>query len=190
MNEIFELLRQKERRILAVLCLFLALALLFYVFIARGMKDSYTRDQNRLAVQARSFQTTDADRQEKKTAWRRWRLALKDMEELRSEYFYEGETISQDMRRDIVAIFQETGIPVPDIRYVYSEGTDRQLGGATATFQISGPYALIKRFVYEVEHFPRFLIVEKVDFVDIQRQSGALKLKITLAGYFENDNEE
>jgi Tfp pilus assembly protein PilO len=64
------------------------------------------------------------------------------------------------------------------------------LGGATATFQISGPYALIKRFVYEVEHFPRFLIVEKVDFVDIQRQSGALKLKITLAGYFENDNEE
>ena len=188
MNEIFEQLRQKERRILVVLCLLLSLALLFYVFIARGMKESYTQDQDRLAVQARNFQTVDAVRQEKKAEWRRWRLALKDMEGLRTEYFYAGETISQDMRRDFVEIFQEVGIPVPDIRYTYSEGTDRQLGGTTATFQISGPYALIKRFIYAVELFPKFLIVEKVDFVDVQRQSGALKLKVTLAGYYEKDN--
>ena len=189
MNEIFELLRQKERRLLLVLGLLLSLALVFYVFIARGMKESYTQAQNRLAAQARNFQTLDTARQEKKTEWRRWRLALKDMERLSDEYFYVGETISQDMRRDIVAIFREASIPVPDIRYLYSEGTDQQLGGATATFQISGPYALIKRFIYTVEHFPRFLILEKVDFVDIQRQSGALKLKITLAGYYEKGNE-
>ncbi len=188
MNEIFELLRQKERRVLVVLCLLLSLALLFNILIARGMKESYIQAQDRLAAQARNFQTVDAVRLEKKAEWRRWRLALKDMEGLRTEYFYDGETISQDMRRDIVEIFREVGIPVPDIRYFYSEGTDQQLGGATATFQISGPYALIKRFIYAVEHFPKFLIVEKVDFVDVQRQSGALKLKITLAGYYEKDN--
>ena len=189
MKEIFEQLRQKERRLLIVLCLLLSLALIFYIFIARGMKESYTQAQERLAAQSRNFQTLDASRQEKKVEWRRWRLALKDMEGLRSEYFYDGETISQDMRRDILSIFREADIPVPDIRYLYSEGTNQQLGGATATFQISGPYALIKRFIYAVEHFPKFLIVEKVDFVDVQRQSGALKLKISLAGYYEKDNE-
>ena len=189
MKEIFELLRQKERRLLIVLCLLLSLALVFYIFIARGMKESYTQAQDRLAAQALNFQTLDAARLEKKVEWRRWRLALKDMEILRGEYFYVGETISQDLRRDIVAIFRETDIPVPDIRYLYSEGTNQQLGGATATFQISGPYALIKRFIHAVEHFPKFLIVEKVDFVDVQRQSGALKLKLTLAGYYEKDKE-
>jgi hypothetical protein len=188
MNEIFEQLRQKERRVLVVLCLLLSLALLFYIFIARGMKESYTQAQDRLTAQARNFQKVDAVRQENKAEWRRWSLALKDMEGFHTEYFYAGETISQDMRRDIVEIFQETGIPVPDIRYIYSEGADRQMGGATATFQISGPYALIKRFIYAVELFPKFLIVEKVDFVDVQRQSGALKLKVTLAGYYEKDN--
>jgi hypothetical protein len=132
MNEIFELLRQKERRVLVVLCLLLSLALLFNILIARGMKESYIQAQDRLAAQARNFQTVDAARLEKKAEWRRWRLALKDMEGLRTEYFYDGETISQDMRRDIIEIFREVGIPVPDIRYFYSEGTDQQLGHGSA----------------------------------------------------------
>ena len=188
MNEIFEMLRLKERRVLFVLCLLLILALLFYIFIARGMKDSYGQVQERLTAQTRNFQTVDAERQEKKKEWSRWRRALKDVEELRTEYFYEGETISQNMRLDLLRILRKVGIPVPDIRYIYSEGKDGPLGGATATFQISGPYALIKRFVYEVEHFPRFLILEKVDFVDVQKQSGVLKLKITTAGYYDRED--
>ena len=56
----------------------------------------------------------------------------------------------------------------------------------TATFQISGPYHLMKRFVHSVEIFSKFLIVEKIDFADINMQSGGLKLKIVLAGYYED----
>ena len=185
MNEIFEMLRLRERRLLLALSLLLTLALLFYVFIARGMKESYTLAHDRLTAQTRTYQSVEDERGGKEAEWSRWSQALEDMASLRSEYFYSGETISQDMRQDIVQIFREVGIPVPDICFVYSEGSDRQLSGATATFQISGPYALIKRFVHAVERFPRFLILEKVDFVDIQKQSGVLKLKVTVAGYYD-----
>lgn len=186
MNELIELLRQKERRFLAALSLLLVLALLFYVFIARGMKGSYSQAEASFNLKTKRFQEIDAERQAAKREWRRWRLAIKDVDALRDGYFYKAETIAQDMRRDIAEIFKETGIPVPDIRYAYIAGSDRAIGGETATFQIAGPYSLIKRFIHGVESFPRFLIIEQIDFVDIQRQSQALRLKITLGGYYEN----
>ena len=186
MNGIIDLLRQKERRFLAALSLALVLALLFYIFIARGMKGSYSQAEASFRLKTKRFQEIDAERQAAKREWRRWRLAEKDVEALRGGYFYQAETIAQDMRRDIAQIFQETGIPVPDIRYAYTAGSDLTIGGETATFQIAGPYSLIKRFIHGVEQFPRFLIIEQIDFVDIQRQSQALRLKITLGGYYEN----
>jgi len=184
MNGIFDLLRQKERRFLTVLTLLLALILLFDIFIARGMKNTYTQTAASLRSKTRVFQELDQVRQEAKREWRRWRLAYRDIDQLKEGYFYTAETIAQDMRRDIAQLFQETGLPVPDIRYAYISDTDQKIGGETATFQISGPYSLIKRFIHTVEHFPRFLIIEQIDFVDVQRQSQALRLKITLGAYY------
>jgi len=186
MNVIFDLLRQRERRVLVLLCILLTLAGIFYVFVARGMKGTYVQSKTELAAKRQKFEELDLVRKDKKAEWRRWRMAFKDMEELRSGYFYAAETVSQEMMRDIAQIFQNIGLPVPEVRYTYVESTDRRMGGAMAIFQFSGPYSLIKRFIHDIEHFPRFLTIEQIDFVDIQRQSGTLRLKVTLAGYYED----
>jgi Tfp pilus assembly protein PilO len=186
MNVIFDLLRQKERKVLALLCILLTLAGMFYVFVARGMKGSYLQSAAALTAKRQKFEELDLVRKEKKAEWRQWRLALKDMEDLRTGNFYTAETVSQEMMRDIAQIFQNIGLPVPEVRFTYVESTDQRRGGALAIFQFSGPYALIKRFIHGIEHFPRFLVLDQIDFMDIQRQSGALRLKVTLAGYYED----
>jgi hypothetical protein len=186
MNEIFDLMRQKERKALLVLFLLLALALLFYIFIARGLKGSYAQAEVGLATRKKAFQEIDDERKAQKIEWRQWQMAYKDIDKLRNRYFYSRDTISQDLRGDIARIFQGARIPVPDIRYSYSEHGDQKISSGIATFQISGPYVQIKRFIFGVEKFPKFLILEKIDFVDINQAAGVLKLKITLAGYYEN----
>jgi cell division protein FtsB len=186
MNEIFDLMRQKERKALLVLLLLLAAALLFYIFIARDLKGSYTQAEEGLASKREAFQRLDAERKDQKLEWRQWQQASKDIDKLRNRYFYSPDAIAQDMRRDIARIFQGADIPVPDIRYSYTEHGDQKIASGIATFQISGPYVQIKRFIFRVEKFPKFLILEKIDFVDISQAAGVLKLKITLAGYYEN----
>ncbi len=183
---IFDLLRQKERQVLILLCILLTLVGMFYVFVARGMKDAYLQSTTALNAKRQKFEELDKIRRDKKSEWRHWRVALKDMEDLRTNNFYSAETVSQEMMRDIAQIFQNIGLPVPEIRFTYVESTDRRLGGALAVFQFSGPYSLIKRFIHGVEHFSKFLVLDQIDFVDIQRQSGALRLKVTLAGYYED----
>jgi Tfp pilus assembly protein PilO len=179
-------MRQKERRLLLILGILVAVAMLFYVFVARGMKGSFAQAQRALDAKQSAYDKLEAARAARKAEWNSWNQALQDMESLRNGYFYPPDTISKDLRRDIAQIFRETGIPVPDIRYSYSQKSDDRIGNGLAIFQISGPYSLIKRFIFGVESFPRFLILEQVDFVDINQATGMLRLKITLAGYYEN----
>ncbi len=171
---------------MGILCILAAVALLFYVFFARGVKGNYSRTQRELDTAEMNYQESDSLRNDNKVEWLQWEQTDTDLEELRSKYFYTRETISQDLRQDIEDIFAGIGIPTPDIRYDYRENTKEKIAKVTTTFQISGPYHLMKRFVHSVEKFSKFLIVEKVDFTDINMQSGGLKLKIVLAGYYED----
>ena len=186
MREIISLLRQKERKTVGVLFILAVAALLFYVFFARGVKGGYARTQRELQTVQSAFNKADSVRNEKKAEWERWEQTSLDLKELRSEYFYSKGTISHDLRQDIEDIFAGIGIPTSDIRYSYQEQDQDIIAKVTATFQVSGPYYLMKKFVHSIEKFPKFLIVEKIDFADINVQSGGLKLKIVLAGYYEN----
>lgn len=186
MKEIFSLLRQKERNFLGVLCLLLLVALTFYIFFGRGMKGSSIRAQNALANKQKQFKTVNAEKEMQEKEWGKWQQTVLDLDELSNTYFYKRTNISQEFRKDIEEIFTETGIATPPIRYEYQEKTLEKIDKATATFNITGPYPLLKNFVYIVENFPKFLIVERIDFMDINTQAGSLNLKIVLVGYYED----
>jgi hypothetical protein len=44
----------------------------------------------------------------------------------------------------------------------------------------------MKKFIFEVERHPKFLMIEKIDFEDISAQGGEIELVIILAGYYES----
>ena len=171
---------------MGALSILAAVALLFYIFFARGVKGGYARTQRELGTVQSAYKKADGIRNEKRAEWDLWEQTFVDLEEMRSEYFYSKETISQGLRQDIEEIFAGIGILTPNIRYSYQEKAQDKIAKVTATFQISGPYYLMKKFVHSIEKFPKFLIMEKIDFADINMQSGGLKLKITLAGYYED----
>jgi hypothetical protein len=57
---------------------------------------------------------------------------------------------------------------------------------ARVSFTLAGPYVSLKRFIHQVEIHPKFLMIERVDFRDIDTQSGQIELNLVLAGYYEN----
>jgi hypothetical protein len=56
----------------------------------------------------------------------------------------------------------------------------------SATFNLRGSYVSLKRFIHTVEEFPKFLLIERIDFLDIDTARDALVLRVVLAGYYES----
>ncbi len=185
MKELFNLLKPGERKILSVLALVFVIALLVYFSFVRGAKTAYLRSLDSLSAGQKNFEAIQLKRTQKKIELVKWNDALIDLDEINSQYFYKQPTVSQRLRRDLERIFERTNIQHSmKLSYSYVE-SNKEISQENATFEISGPYAEIKKFIYVVENFPRFLLLEKIEFQKIDARSGRLSLRLTLAGYYD-----
>jgi len=107
------------------------------------------------------------------------------MESFKDTFFYDEKTVSRALRLDLQRIFSEAGMNVPPLSYHYSDLEKVPIKKIAVTFNYSGTYDGLKRFLAIVERFKKFLAVEKIDFEKADAESGLLSLKMTLAGYYE-----
>jgi Tfp pilus assembly protein PilO len=187
MNGIFDLLDRKDRRILGALCLFLLLALIFLFVVALGEKRSHFNSLDRLALKKESAKEIEKARLNKNDEWLKWQKTLDDMKELRTKYFYKEEEGIAPLVRDTQQIINGARIRVSQKRYDYAEIKEDMYRIVRITFETTGSYTDLKKFIHSVETFPRFLVVQKIDFLEVDPFSGGLKVQIALAGYYEQE---
>lgn len=187
MKEIFEILDQKERRIIGLLCLLLLAALFSLFFIAIGEKRAYFRTLDSLSVKKKDYEKLSREQDLKEKEWQRWQEAPSDMDEIRAKYFYKDNDVFQQVRLDLQKIFNQTGIRVSQKKYDYAElEKSENVKRVVVSFNLKCSYFSLKRFLSSVEQFPKFLIIEKIDFINIETQGGVLGLRILLVGYYES----
>ena len=184
MKELFDLLRKKERKVLGITVLLLLASLVFYSFIGLGEKRRYFRLNESFSAGEKNIQDLKTSRDEKKLEWNRWKEASFDSKDLKNNYFYNKEDIIQDLRQDLEKVFRRNSIPSPGIKYNYNGLKAEKINNMTASFNIEGHYQLVRKFIYDLENFQKFLVIEKIDFSDINTNSGVLKIKLTVAGYY------
>lgn len=185
MNGIFELFERKERRILGGLCLFLILALFYLFVVALGTKRSYHESLDLLADKKERARKIQETRREKNTEWLKWHKTLRDIEELKAGYFYREEEGISPLMRDIDQILKSEGIHVSQKRYDYADLEEGLYRIVRVTFETDGSYSALKKFIHSVEAFPRFLVVQKIDFLNVDPFSGRLKVRLALVAYYE-----
>ena len=186
MRELFNLLEKKEARILWIMVLLLGLSLVFLVFIAHGERKNYFDSQSQLRSIQKSAEKAENESREKKIDWLQWKDVQADYKELKTKYIYRGKDALKNIRLDLQAILIETGVNYSQIKYDYGFNEDTNISEVTISFNIKGSYMSLKKLIYEVEQFPRFLALEKISFSDIDSQTGILTLKISLNGYYAN----
>ncbi|NQT78969.1 MAG: hypothetical protein HQ555_01065 [Candidatus Aminicenantes bacterium] len=186
MKEILNLLDNREKRGLRFLGILLSVVVLFFLLISLPQKRSYLNALSSLANKQASYIHLNTASQGKKREWFNWQEAFNDMEELKTEYFYNEKDVIKQLRRDLEQIFNETRFRVSQIRFDYSEFKKEKIKKVSASFNISGTYLSLKRFIHTVEKFPKLLMIEKIDFLKIDAEGRMLELKIILAGYFED----
>lgn len=185
MEELFKLLTDREKRTLGVLAAAAILILLAFLFVSLGELRSYNRSKealNRLTTELGKARDS-WNRAQAESG--RWEEAREDLEAFRMKYFYNDKQGIRDLRLDLEKLFAEAGIRVVQIGYRY---TDIEMGKArkvVAGFTFRGNYTTLKKFLASIEVFPKFLVLERIDFLNTDSGTDLLELKIELAGYYE-----
>lgn len=185
MKELINLLNQKERKILGLLCLMLFAALLLYLLFALMEGGRFAHSQEALSVKNKEYQKINASKTDKEREWLRWEETHLDLADLKEKYFYSESLGITQLRRDLQRIFDEVGVRAPSLNYEYSDFEEAKIKKVKVSFNITASYFSLKRFIDTIEKFPRFLIIEKVDFLDTDNQSGGFRLSFALAGYYD-----
>lgn len=185
MNKAKRILNEQERRQLVLLSLLLIIAIVFLSLATVGQKRSFRRLATELERKEKALAAAEAKRAAAAAEWSRWEQTVKDLAEIRGQYFYRDEEGVNVLRLDLEKILSETGASAASIRYDYVDQAREREKKVLVTFTVSGSYAGVKKLLATIEQFPKFLIIENVDFIKISNEGNLLELRITLAGHYE-----
>jgi hypothetical protein len=184
MNALFDLFNDAERRTLVRtgLAALVVLAAFLVLFVrVRGGLSGDAKVSIRLQEAA---QRAVKSRDEARVQWKLWEDAGRDLAELRSGYFYEEKESGQALRQDLQRIFAQAGTAITDLTYGYSDLEKEQVRKTVVTFTYTGSYAGLKKLLAVLEAFPKFLVIENVEFPRTGSGGERLSAKLTLAGYY------
>lgn len=186
MREVFNLFEEKEKKALRIMGVLFGVAILFLLLISFPQKRSSIRAHSRLESKQSEYQHFNSRTLKKEDEWRQWQEASRDIDELKRSHFYSGNDAVKQMRFDIQRILSQARVPSTQKKYMYTEFKRENIKKMSVSFNVRGTYQSLKELIQLVEEFPKFLIVEKIDFLDIDDRSSILELKIVLAGYYES----
>jgi len=187
MKELFDLLEISERKILVLLCVFLAAAMIFHQGFALKQKRAYSYSAESLPILQKEFANIKELNRNIKMELLQWNEARRDIADIEKEYFYKGNKNINQLRLDLRKIFRQARIRViSDLMFDYTDWEEEKLKRVHVHFTLAGRYVALKSFIHQVEIHPKFLMIERIDFRKIDTQSGQIELQIDLAGYYEN----
>jgi|GEM_PF-217316 len=186
MKKIFDFFDRKEKKTLIFLCILLAGVLLFLLLISLSQRRSYFSTLSSLTAKQKDYEQLNMIRVEREREWLKWQEARRDIDELRTKYFYDDKEGFQELRLDLEQLLSEARIHVPRKRYNYAEFKGETIKKVSISFNIKGPYLSLKRFIHSVEEIPKFLFIEKIDFLNIDAGGSVLELTVHLAAYYES----
>lgn len=172
---------------MVVLCVLLAFALIFHQGIALKQKKAYNHSIETLPAQQKVLESQKKKNEEIKREWMLWDNARQDIAEIEKDYYYEEDENINQLRLDLRNILRAARIRVvSDMNFDWTDREGEGFNRVGVQFTVAGSYAALKRFIHQVEIHPKFLMIEKIDFRDIDVQSGQVEIRIELAGYYRN----
>lgn len=184
MGVLTDLTNDRERRTLVRLGLAATLALVAVLVVVARTRTGLSHWRLESARLQESADRTERALEKARSEWQRWQEAAADLEDLRNGTFYGPEDGVQALRLDLQGIFALAGAPVPDIAYNYAELDKERVRKTQVTFTYNGSYAGLKRLLAALEAFPRFLIIERIEFPRTETSGDGLSAKLTLGAYY------
>ena len=146
MKDIFRSFNDTERKRLRQLLLILGVSLVFLFLVSLRERRSFHRLEDTLAGQKAALAKLDAARSSAVSEGTKWEQAVKDLETLKADRFYQDKDGVNVLRLDLQQLFSESGIMARAIKFDYADLDKERSRKVTVTFNFTGSYPLLKKF--------------------------------------------
>jgi cell division protein FtsB len=178
------LLSPRDRRLLLVLGVLLGALLVYLLFLVAVEKPSLARAERELVKRQEAGRKVAAERDKKKAEWQMWKQGLLDLKEVRANWFYQEAEGYRPFLTDVRQILSGAAIEPSQFNYNYDDIRGEKIQRVSVTFTCSCSYFMLKRLLDDVERFPKFLMLERLDFLKTPDQGQTLEFSVTIMGYY------
>ncbi len=182
MIRLADFLDRKERRVLGLLAILFAAALLFLLGGGLGARREGLRARAALGSARAAGTKAEADLADKKAWFDLWAAARRDLDDMRGKELYRAKEGIGALRSDIDRLLGESGLSASRLGYTYGTQEKGVVYRVGVSFELRGSYAALKSVLEKIEAFPRLLVV---DGIDLRTQSAGPSLRLTLGAYYE-----
>ncbi|MBN2206077.1 MAG: hypothetical protein JW742_01615 [Candidatus Aminicenantes bacterium] len=176
-------LGRREKRILSILAAIFGVLVVFLLYVAVVERPGLLRTERSLARARESSERAAAELARKKEEAGMWRQGRRDAEEVRTAWFYQEAEGPLAFMSDVEKILNGAAIEAGQKAYSYDDVRGEKAERINVTFNCACSYFMLKRLLDDIERFPRFLFLERLDFLKTPDRGQTLELSITLAGY-------
>jgi hypothetical protein len=173
----------REKRILSVLAVLFGAALLFLLYLAFVERPGLGRAERALVQKRQGSERAAADLAKRKEEAAMWLQGRRDAEEVRTAWFYQEADGIVPFVADVESILNGVAIEPTQKNYSYDDLRGEKAQRVSVIFTCSCSYFMLKRLLDDVERFPKFLFLERLDFLKTPDRGQTLELSITLTGY-------
>lgn len=181
------LLSPAGRKTALVLSLSTLAAGIFFLSVPLKKRTAYYRSRQSSQQIEQRLSKLEKDREANLEKLSRWQEVQSEILKLRDTYIYH-KGMPTELRLDLEKILRDIGLRTPPLEYVYEDYPDQGFRKIQMSFAISGSYTQVRKIIHAIETFPKFLILERVEFIDIDNQGVSIRLRLKMAGFYEQSN--
>jgi hypothetical protein len=174
----------RERTVIAALAVLFGAVLVFLLYMAVVERPGAERAERALAQKRQSHERAAADLAKRKEESQMWQQGRRDAEEVRTAWYYQEAEGIVPFVADVESILNGVAIEPTQKNYSYDDVRGEKSQRVSVTFTCSCSYFMLKRLLDDVERFPKFLFLERLDFLKTPDRGQTLELSITLTGYY------
>lgn len=184
MKELIEFLTDAEKKIVKFILAILALSFIFFIFTLIWPRNQAAEVEARLNAQRKSFEQAKEAKDKSEQLWWQWSEASRQLEELRSKWYYRGEESLGQIRLDLEEIFHQAGLSLPALQYNYHHLEKSKVKKISFNLRVSTSYLYLRELLARLESFPKFLLVEDIDFQKVGESGSNLDLRLVVSAYY------
>jgi len=171
-------MREKEKKVITYLLLFLLIEIIVYIFVIPRLQKSLLSQLDSYNYLRKSLFETKEKNSALRDELAKWEEVPKEVEIIERDYLFPNSI--ENIRLLLKRLSSNSGIYLGDISYDYEDISDSIIK-IKIDFSVMAPYDSLRRFIGEIEEESRFIVLKSINL--ISTASDIINAKISIFVY-------
>ncbi len=185
MGDLVQRVLSERRGVIVPLALVALVNLGFYALVVYPLSLKVSASERRAAAARAQLAVADRENKDVRATLRLTEQASKDLGRFYKEILPADLTVARRQTYEYLAtLAREHNLQIPRRAYRVDEGYKGRLERLNIAMELTGDYADMRDFIYDLEESPEFVAIEGIALAEDAQKEAALSLSLSLSTYY------